>query len=127
MGRRYSGWGHELLLERRMTRTREAEGKMLKKVGLGMLLVAIVGIGAVTLLVWRYPLAVFAWSNRRSLRNTGFVAVKVDTSVGSQAIFTKGEGAPLIFLHGAGDQSGTWVKVADMFTAKRRVILVDLS
>jgi pimeloyl-ACP methyl ester carboxylesterase len=110
-----------------MTKKREAEGKMLKRVGLGLLLLAIVGIVAVTFLVWRYPLAVFAWANRRSLRNTGFVASTVKTSVGGQTIFTKGEGAPLIFLHGAGDQSGTWVKVADMFTAKHRVILVDLA
>lgn len=100
---------------------------MLKKVGLGLLFVAIAGIVAMTFLVWRYPLAVFAWANRRSLRNTGFVASKVETGVGPQTVFTKGEGAPLILLHGAGDQSGTWVKVADMFTAKHRVILVDLA
>jgi pimeloyl-ACP methyl ester carboxylesterase len=110
-----------------MTRTREAEGKMLKRVGLGLLFIAIAAILATTFLVWRYPLAVFAWANRRSLRNTGFVAAKFNTSVGGQTIFTKGNGAPLIFLHGAGDQSGTWVKVADMFTAKHRVILVDLA
>jgi pimeloyl-ACP methyl ester carboxylesterase len=100
---------------------------MLKKVGLGLLLVGIVGIITMTVVVWRYPLAVFAWANRRSLRNTGFVASRVSTSVGGQEIFAKGEGAPLIFLHGAGDQSGTWVKMADMFTAKHRVILVDLA
>lgn len=110
-----------------MERTCEAEGKMLKKVGLGLLLIAIIGIVAAMVVVWRYPLAVFAWANRRSLRNTGFVASRVNTSAGGQTIFTKGQGAPLIFLHGAGDQSGTWVKVADIFTAKHRVILIDLA
>lgn len=100
---------------------------MFKKVAFVLLLVLVVGLTASALVVWRFPLAVFNWGNRRSLRNTGFVESTVPTEVGSQAIFTKGSGEPLIMLHGAGDHAGSWVKVADMFTSRHRVILVDLA
>ncbi len=100
---------------------------MLKKIAITLLAVVILTIIASAIVIWRYPMAVFNWSNRRSLRNTGFVEQEVQTPIGSQAIFTKGTGAPIFFLHGAGDHAGSWVKIADYFTAKNRVILVDLA
>lgn len=100
---------------------------MLKKIAITVLLLVLFVVAASATIVWRYPLAVFNWANRRSLRNTGFVEHKVATQFGTQTIFTKGSGAPVVFLHGAGDNAGTWVKVADFFTARNRVILLDFA
>lgn len=100
---------------------------MLKKIALVLLVIVVVGVVATSFIVWRYPIALFNWSNRRSLRNTGFVEQKIETPAGAQLVFTKGNGAPLFFLHGAGDHAGAWVKVADFYTADHRVILVDFA
>jgi pimeloyl-ACP methyl ester carboxylesterase len=100
---------------------------MLKKIALILLVIVVVGVVATSFIVWRYPIALFNWSNRRSLRNTGFVEKKIASPAGEQVVFTKGNGAPLFFLHGAGDHAGAWVKVADFYTADHRVILVDLA
>lgn len=87
-----------------------------------LLLVAISGV----VIAWRHPLAVFAWSNRRALANEGFKRVTAETPVGPQVAFEAGTGPTLVFLHGAGDQAGTWAKVAPAFTRNHHVVVLDL-
>ncbi len=77
--------------------------------------------------VWRRPLAVAAWMNRRALVKAGFTKQRVSTPVGTQTFFVGGDGPAIIFLHGAGDQAGAWSKVAPLFTGKYRVIIPDLA
>ncbi|HTP34170.1 MAG TPA: alpha/beta hydrolase, partial [Candidatus Acidoferrales bacterium] len=55
----------------------------------------------------------------------GFTEETVDSPVGRQTCFTAGTGAPLVFLHGAGDHAGSWAGVAPQFTSAWRVIVVD--
>jgi pimeloyl-ACP methyl ester carboxylesterase len=82
---------------------------------------------AAVLFVWRRPLTVFNWMNRRTLVKAGFVKQQVNTPAGVQAIFEAGEGPTLVLLHGAGDQAGTWANVAPSLTAKYHVIVPDLA
>jgi pimeloyl-ACP methyl ester carboxylesterase len=89
-------------------------------------LVVLVAVG-LGILVWRRPMEVFAWSNRRALIGAGFVKSTIDTPVGRQTIFSAGAGPSLLFLHGAGDHAGAWAKVAPAFTSDYRVIIPDLA
>lgn len=75
---------------------------------------------------FRHPLAVNAARERLTLRLSGFSLEKVPTSAGSLRAWVKGEGPCLVFLHGAGDQAGTWAAVAPAFTSGFRVVLLDL-
>jgi len=42
------------------------------------------------------------------------------------AYFVAGDGPPLLFLHGVGDQAGTWHAVAPAFVGAYRVVVADL-
>ncbi|HTP32411.1 MAG TPA: hypothetical protein VMQ11_16795, partial [Alphaproteobacteria bacterium] len=55
------------------------------------------------------------WALRASLVQNGFTEETVDSPVGRQTCFTAGTGAPLVFLHGAGDHAGSWAGVAPQF------------
>ncbi len=90
---------------------------------------ALLLIGVITMVVisWRRPLAVAAWMNRRTLVRAGFTKTRVPTSLGSLTMFTGGEGPTVILLHGAGDQAGTWAKIAPELKSKYRVVIPDLA
>lgn len=95
------------------------------------LLVTFLGTVAcgIALLGWaffRHPLAFNAAWERLRLRASGFHPVTVRTGVGSLRAWVVGEGACLVFLHGAGDQSGTWAFVAPSLTSSFKVVLLDL-
>lgn len=99
-----------------------------------VLVVVLAAIGALLLLmvlsglyVRRHPLAVAAWWGRRSLAAAGFTKIYVENSQGTQAAWQAGSGPALIFLHGLGDQSGTWASVAPAFVKDHRVLLLDLA
>lgn len=77
--------------------------------------------------VWRRPLTVAAWMNRRALTKAGFTKAHLSTPVGTQAFFVSGTGTTVILLHGAGDQAGAWAKVAPSLAAQYRVIVLDLA
>lgn len=88
-----------------------------------LLILVVTGV----LLVWRRPLAVAAWMNRRVLMKAGFTKQSVSSPFGTQSFFVGGSGPVLILLHGAGDQAGAWAKVAPALTGNYRVIVPDLA
>jgi pimeloyl-ACP methyl ester carboxylesterase len=77
--------------------------------------------------VWRHPMAIFNAMNRRDLKSAGFTRTQISTPVGTQITWEAGSGAPLVFLHGAGDHAGTWSKVAPEFKAQNHVIVIDMA
>lgn len=79
------------------------------------------------IIVWRRPLTVAAWMNRRTLATAGFNKTSLSTPAGKLAFFVGGNGPTVILLHGAGDQAGAWAKVAPALTARYRVIVPDLA
>lgn len=79
------------------------------------------------LLVWRRPLTVAAWMNRRTLVKAGFNKQRVSSRVGMETIFVGGSGPVVILLHGAGDQAGAWAKAAPALIRNYRVIIPDLA
>lgn len=91
-----------------------------------LVVLGLVGIGVGAFLLFRYPLAVNAAWERLSLRLSGLKPVDVATSVGTIRAFVGGGGPCLVFLHGAGDQAGTWSRVVPGLTGQFRVIALDL-
>ena len=90
-----------------------------------VLLLVVVLAGALT--VYLRPITMISAMRRRALVKSGFVKATVKSKIGPQRTFTAGSGPRLIFLHGAGDNAGTWEKVAPEFTGKYRVVVVDLA
>lgn len=77
--------------------------------------------------VWKRPLSVFAWFNRRALARAGLVETQVPSPVGPQNVWTGGQGPTLVLLHGAGDQAGTWANVVAALAPRYRLVIPDLA
>jgi pimeloyl-ACP methyl ester carboxylesterase len=102
-----------------------------------MSLGAKLGVTAVTLVVlvlaggawfvYKRPLAVNAWMNRRALASAGLTEATAQTGFGLQNYWTGGAGPTLVLLHGAGDQAGTWANVVPALTATHRLVIPDLA
>ncbi|MGZ6970727.1 MAG: alpha/beta fold hydrolase, partial [Thermoanaerobaculia bacterium] len=73
------------------------------------------------------PLEVFTWFARRSLLKAGLKKVVVQTPVGPQTAFLGGSGPMLVLLHGAGDQAGTWFRVAPSLARRYTLVIPDLA
>lgn len=100
----------------------------MKKFVLALSALILATILASAFVVWRYPMSVFNWSNRRALKSAGFERVQVDTSVGKQMVWIAGTGPKtVILLHGLGDHAGSWSKVAPEFKQGYRVVVPDLA
>jgi pimeloyl-ACP methyl ester carboxylesterase len=90
-----------------------------------LLLVLVVVLLAVA--CWRRPMATMEVVGRGALRMYGFEKVSIPAPGGTITYFRAGSGSPMIFLHGANDQSGGWARVAPEFKASHRVIVADLA
>jgi len=90
---------------------------------LGLVLLA---IGVAFALFVRRPLAAMAFLQRRALAGAGFARVELGAGGERLVLFRAGSGPPLLFLHGLGDQAGSWAKVAPRFTGHHRVVVADL-
>jgi pimeloyl-ACP methyl ester carboxylesterase len=77
-------------------------------------------------LFFKRPLEVWNWMNRRALVRAGLTQRSVGTPVGAQTVFVGGSGPVLVLLHGAGDQAGTWAKVAPDLIKEHTLIVPDL-
>lgn len=94
-----------------------------------VLLVALVLAGLAALAVGtvrRYPFAIGEWVQRKALASAGFEPLTMADDGPHLVAFTAGEGPPLLFLHGVGEQAGAWSKVASAFTTRYRVWIPDL-
>jgi len=87
---------------------------------------AIAAAGAAAWAVLRHPLAVAAWRERRALAAAGLERRRVRTPVGEVTAWVGGRGAPLLLLHGAGDQAGSWSRVVPPLLGDHRVVAPDL-
>jgi 2-hydroxy-6-oxonona-2,4-dienedioate hydrolase len=76
---------------------------------------------------WKRPLATLAWLGRRRLAVAGFEKHFQASAAGPQRVFSGGGGAPVVLVHGAGDQAGGWARVAPRLTASFAVVAVDLA
>jgi pimeloyl-ACP methyl ester carboxylesterase len=76
---------------------------------------------------WKRPLATLAWLGRRRLTSTGFEKRFQPSAAGPQCVFSGGGGAPVVLVHGAGDQAGGWAKVAPRLAKTFTVVAVDLA
>jgi pimeloyl-ACP methyl ester carboxylesterase len=89
-----------------------------------LLLLLVAAAGAI---FWRRPLATFAWLGRRRLTSAGFEKSFHPSAAGPQCVFSGGGGAPVVLVHGAGDQAGGWSKVAPRLAKSFAVLAVDLA
>jgi pimeloyl-ACP methyl ester carboxylesterase len=82
---------------------------------------------AAGVIFWKRPLATLAWLGRRRLASSGFGKRFQPSAAGPQCVFSAGGGAPVVLVHGAGDQAGGWAKVAPRLAKSFAVVAVDLA
>jgi pimeloyl-ACP methyl ester carboxylesterase len=87
----------------------------------------VLAVLAGVLLIRRYPLEINAWQERRALASWGLKKSFLASPAGRIALFEGGRGPALVFLHGAGDQAGTWSKVVPGLVGKYHVLVPDLA
>lgn len=95
----------------------------------------VLGLAAALLLVgaaagvtfWKRPLATLAWLGRQKLVSAGFEKSFQPSAAGPQRVFSGGGGAPVVLVHGAGDQAGGWSRVAPRLAKSFTVVAVDLA
>jgi pimeloyl-ACP methyl ester carboxylesterase len=97
------------------------------KIVLPLVLAAVAALIAFFILFFSRPVAVTFWLRRAALRQAGFRKMKVATSVGTQTVWHGGAGPLLVLLHGAGDQAGTWHRVAPELKRQFQVLMPDLA
>ena len=94
---------------------------------LALVAVAVVLAAAAGIFFWKRPLATLAWLGRRRLVSSGFEKHDQASAAGPQRVFSGGGGAPVVLVHGAGDQAGGWGKVAPVLATRFSVLAVDLA
>lgn len=97
------------------------------KIALTLAAAVLVAGAASGFVFWKRPLATLAWLGRRKLASSGFEKHVQPSAVGPQCVFSGGGGAPIVLLHGAGDQAGGWAKVAPGLARSFAVVAVDLA
>ena len=101
--------------------------------GLAIKIVLLLVFAAVTALIVFFilfflrPVATMVWLRRSALRRAGLRKTKVTTTVGEQIVWHGGDGPWLVLLHGAGDQAGTWNKVAPELKRHFQLLIPDLA
>jgi pimeloyl-ACP methyl ester carboxylesterase len=80
-----------------------------------------------TLAVVLRPLAVFESMERLGLRWAGLERRETPGPRGPQVYWRGGDGPPVVFLHGANDQAGAWVRIVRPVMRGHRVVLIDLA
>ncbi|HUJ93696.1 MAG TPA: alpha/beta hydrolase [Terriglobales bacterium] len=92
-------------------------------------LIAVALLAALALSIWfyRHPIAATVWSRRRRLQRAGFKKTIIQTSVGLQIVWHGGSGPLFVLLHGAGDQAGTWHRIAPELAKKYSLVMPDLA
>jgi len=76
---------------------------------------------------FRHPIATTVWFRRKQLQRAGFAKATVETTKGPQTVWYGGSGPLLVLLHGAGDQAGTWYKIAPDLAKQYSLVMPDLA
>jgi len=92
-----------------------------------VLLVALTALIVFSILFFLRPIATMVWLQRSALRRAGLRKTTVTTTVGKQIVWQGGAGPLLVLLHGAGDQAGTWNKVAPELKRHFHLVIPDLA
>ncbi|MEM9291096.1 MAG: alpha/beta fold hydrolase [Acidobacteriota bacterium] len=72
------------------------------------------------------PMEMLAIFSRTQLQAQGFQRQSATVAGEDLVWWEKGEGQPLVFLHGVNDQAGTWAGVIGGLVSSHRVLLLDL-
>lgn len=102
------------------------KGTPLVAIGIGIAILVLLVIAGASYFLSR-PLAVYAWTTRSALTRAGLHKVTVDSPAGKQVVWTGGSGPVMVLLHGAGDQAGTWSRVAPALAKTHTLIIPDLA
>lgn len=78
------------------------------------------------ILVFLRPLALDVFFHRLGLRKAGLRRRSVEGLMGTLIYFEGGSGRPVVLLHGAGDQAGTWAPIVRPLLRKYHLIIPDL-
>ncbi|MGA9528648.1 MAG: alpha/beta hydrolase [Terriglobales bacterium] len=97
------------------------------QVALVLAVVALVPLLSIFIWLLRRPIAATVWFRRMRLARAGFAKTTVQTSAGPQVVWLGGRGPMLVLLHGAGDQAGTWHKIAAGLAHKYTLLMPDLA
>jgi pimeloyl-ACP methyl ester carboxylesterase len=97
------------------------------KIVLLLVLAAVAAVIGLFVLFFFRPLATTFWLRRVALRNSGFRKTTLATSAGKQIVWRGGDGPLLVLLHGAGDQAGTWFRVAPELERSFHLVMPDLA
>ena len=97
------------------------------KIVLLLVFVAVADLIVFFILFFLRPIATTVWLRRIALRRAGVRKTKVTTTVGEQVVWHGGSGPLLVLLHGAGDQAGTWYKVAPELKRHFQLVIPDLA
>jgi abhydrolase domain-containing protein 6 len=92
-----------------------------------LIVTAVIGLVVFSILFFLRPIATTVWLRRNALRRAGLRKTTVATTVGKQIVWQGGAGPWLVLLHGAGDQAGTWNKVAADLKRRFHLVLPDLA
>lgn len=99
---------------------------MLKKIVLIVLILIVAVIGGGMFYVRQNPLKLATAAERKTLEKEQFTRKTIAGPQGTIVYWEKGTGPTVIMVHGAGDQAGTWSKIAPGLAGDHRVLLVDL-
>lgn len=87
-------------------------------------------LAVVAAIAWRgysRPLATARLLSRLALRRAGLRQHTATTPLGRLSWWTGGSGRLVVLLHGAGDQAGTWARLAPTLLRHHRVVAPDLA
>ena len=97
------------------------------KIVLLLVFAAVAALIVFFILFFLRPVATMVWLRRSALRRVGLRKTKITTTVGGQTVWHGGAGPLLVLLHGAGDQAGTWNKVAPELKRHFQLVIPDLA
>ena len=97
------------------------------KIVLPLIFAVVAAVIVFSVLFFLRPIAVTVWLRRSALRRAGFRRTRLTTKVGEQIVWHGGAGPLLVLLHGAGDQAGTWYRVAPELKRHFHLVIPDLA
>jgi pimeloyl-ACP methyl ester carboxylesterase len=101
-------------------------GRIFLKVFLAIGILLVIGIIVAVWTVWKRPLKVDAMFSRMALGKAGFEQIRLPSPDGRMTVWVGGEGPCMALFHGAGDQAGSWARMAPPLLEDYTVVIPDL-